>query len=79
MFPFYIDGRFQPYDGIFRMEVDRWHEDESVRVWILTMESELEGRSETHYFYRLGASYEWPGAARCMTCGLFKLHLDRTS
>ena len=33
-------------------------QDESVRVWILTLESELEGGSEAHYFFRLGASYE---------------------
>ena len=31
--------------------------DEPVVVWILTMETRLDGDGEPHYFYSLGASY----------------------
>ena len=51
-------------------------QDESVRVWILTMESELEGRSETHYFYSLGASYY--DLVRTLQTAGFQLAPDRT-
>jgi hypothetical protein len=51
-------------------------QDESVRVWILTVESELEGRSETHYFYRLGASYD--DLVRTLQTAGFQVAPDRT-
>ena len=51
-------------------------QDESVRVWIVSVESESADHSEPHYFYRLGAGNH--DLVRELQTASFQLAPDRT-